>query len=66
MTKSEIFAKASSIAGAIWDDRDKTGTLASQLDTVASWNNMGTDGDLTDSDRAELRALATAAKEAGL
>lgn len=66
MTKSEISAKASSIAGALWDDRTKTGTLADQLTAAANWRNMGTDGDLTDSDRAELRELAAAAKEAGL
>lgn len=61
MNRSEISLKASQIAGAAWDDRSKTGTLAEQLTTVADWRNMGTDGDLTDADRAELRKLAAKA-----
>lgn len=58
MNTHEISRKASSIAGALWDDRDKTGTLAEQLRAVAAEPAHGTDGDLTDGDRAALRDLA--------
>lgn len=66
MTRSEISSKASKIAGAAWDDRSKTGTMAEQLSAVADWRNMGTDGDLTEADRAALRNLAAKAKAAKL
>ena len=58
MNAQEISRKASEIAGAAWDDRECEGTLAEQLRAVANWPNMGTDGDLTESDRRKLLALA--------
>ena len=63
MNKTEIMRKASEIAGALWDDREKTGTLAEQLTAVASGISHGTDGDLSDRDRSDLIALAEIAKD---
>ncbi len=63
MTTQEISRKASEIAGAAWDDRDREGTLADQLRAVAEWRNLGTDGDLTEKDRRELRNLAEEAEK---
>lgn len=61
MISKEISRKASEIAGAAWDDREREGTLAEQLRAVANWRNMGTDGDLTESDRSKLLELADTA-----
>jgi hypothetical protein len=66
MNRTEISIKASNIAGALWDDRQKTGSLAEQLRAVASEPAHGTDGDLNAEDRAALQSLATTAEEAGL
>lgn len=64
MTIQEISRKANDIAGAIWEDREREGTLSDQLETAANWRNLGTDGDLTAEDRRELRALAQEARNA--
>jgi hypothetical protein len=52
------------IAGCAWDDReDRSSTLADQIRAVAAIPRMGTDGDLTDEDRKELRRLADLAEQ---
>ena len=58
MTTEEIMRRASEIAGACWDDRERIGTLYDQLHYAASTPAVGSDDDLTDDDRAELIALA--------
>jgi len=57
-TTTEICRRAREIAGCLWSDRQHIGTLADQLLAVAATPDAGTDGDLTDADRRELRALA--------
>lgn len=64
MNRTEIISQASTIAGALWDDREKTGTLADQLRTAAGEREHGTEGDLTAEDRAALLSLADAAMSA--
>ena len=59
--KQAIYRRASEIAGSIWEDRDPKGALKDQLLSAAAWRNMGTDADLTDTDRAALRQLAAEA-----
>jgi hypothetical protein len=59
--KTEISRKALSIAGCLWEDREKTGTLTEQLRSVAAEPAHGTDGDLTAADRADLLKLAAQA-----
>lgn len=61
MNEQQIRARAQEIAGCIWEGCIH-GTLAHQLRECAEWRNLGTDGDLTDADRAELYELA---EEAG-
>lgn len=61
-TNMTISRKASAIAGDLWDDRSREGTLAQQLRTVAAEPDHGTDGDLTENDRIELRYLASVAE----
>lgn len=65
MKSTEIHCQASSIAGALWDDRAaelRVRPLAEQIEVIASLPAHGTDGDLTDSDRAALRALSQEAR----
>lgn len=62
MNTQEISRKANEIAGAIWEDRDRNGSLGDQLLAAANWINLGTDGDLTDEDRRALLSLAEAAR----
>lgn len=50
-----IEQRAADIAGAIWDDSN--GTTAERLQACIDSPNLGTDGDLTDDDREQLRAL---------
>ncbi len=57
---------ASRIAGCLWEDREKTGTLAEQLQTVANTPIRGTDGNLTPKDRTALLALAKRARSTKL
>lgn len=61
-TALEISRKAEDIAGCIWEDHDRVGTLAEQLIAAANWVNRGSDGDLTDADRASLLELASLAE----
>lgn len=63
MKTTEISRKASEIAGALWDDREKTGGLAEQLTTVANEPSHGVEGELTSDDRKALLALATEAAQ---
>ncbi len=62
----QLARRAQAIAGASWDDRDQVGTLAEQLDRVAQIANQGTEGDLSETDRAELHNLAAQARRVGL
>ena len=64
MTNKEISRKASQIAGALWDDREKHGDLEEELLAVANGADLGTDGDLTAEDRRALRDLARDARSA--
>jgi Zn-finger protein len=61
--RQRIIDQVRDIAGCAWDDReDRTSPLADQIRAVAAIPAMGTDGDLTDEDRAELRRLAQMAE----
>ena len=61
-TKTQIKCQAEQIAGALWediyDDVERFGSLADCLIACAAHTNAGTDGDLTEEDRAALVALA--------
>ena len=61
-TEKQIRIKAGEIAGALWGDVycdvKHYGSLADCLIACAAHPNAGTDGDLTDEDRAALVALS--------
>ena len=63
----DILKKATSIAGALMDDglteSHDTMSVSERIQWAANWSNLGTDGDLTQSDRNNLRKLAERAKK---
>lgn len=61
---NELYKKAKDIAGAILEDVHTEGLLSKRISDCAEWINMGTDGDLSPTDRKALRLLAKEAAEA--
>jgi ferric-dicitrate binding protein FerR (iron transport regulator) len=60
----KVYRKAEDIAGAILeDDDDPEGKISERIARAAEWCNLGTDGDLTDAERKELRRLADVAQK---
>jgi hypothetical protein len=55
-----IESRAQAIAGCIFEEAE--GTLVERLQECIDWQNLGTDGDLSDDDRAQLRELLAEAE----
>lgn len=68
MDAKTLYQEAEDIAGAILEDDDAPEgmLLSDRIERAADWANMGTDGDLSPSDRAALRKIAKRARDLGL
>ena len=58
--EQRIAQAAMTVAGCIFEDADQS-TLVAKLQHCCAWRNQGTDDDLTQADRDELRLLLDAA-----